>query len=124
MKLEDLGLSVKGERFSLKRSVEGAAVIRLADEITVGQLKLEAGGEALVVRALCIEEPYRSYGAGSEAVLLLNRTCDAAGVPLVRAWAPPDRGLAVYFWIRMGYRPLHGEGPEGGLWFERRRAGA
>ena len=121
VKLEDLGLPVKGERFRLERSQDGAAVIRLADGVTVGNLKLEAGNKGLVVRGLCIEAPYRSYGAGSEAALLLNRACDAAGVAFVRTWAPPDRGLAVYFWIRMGYRPLHGEGPESGVSFERRR---
>ena len=124
MNLEDLVLPQKGERFSLERGADGASVIRLSDGIAVGKLQLEVGDQALLVRALCIEEPFRSYGAGSEAALLLNRACDAAGVPLVRTWAPPDRGLAVYFWIRMGYRPLHGEGPEGGLWFERRRADA
>ena len=84
-------------------------------------MQVEPERDGLMIRSLCIDEPHRSYGAGSEAVLLFNRACDAAGVPLVRTWAPPDGGLAVYFWIRMGYRPLHGEGPEGGLWFERRR---
>ena len=38
----------------------------------------------------------------------------------IKAWAPPDLGLAVYFWVRMGLSPLHGEGPDGGIWFERR----
>ena len=51
--------------------------------------------------------------------LLLTAACDNAGVPLLRAWAPPHLGLSVYFWIRMGFSPLHGEGPEGG-----RRIGA
>lgn len=117
-----IALPVTGERFRLERRDGSAiAVIRMADNIEVGTLQIESAGKGLLVRSLCIDEAHRSYGAGSEAILLFNRACDAAKVPMVRTWAPPDRGLAVYFWIRMGYRPVHGEGPEGGLWFERRR---
>jgi hypothetical protein len=41
------------------------------------------------------------------------------GNPSRALWAPPDLGLAVYFWSRMGLRPLNGPGPDGGIWFER-----
>ena len=116
----DLPLPIQGERFRLERSEDAVAVVRLADGFRVGRLELEAEDEGLFVRALCIESEHRSYGAGSEAALLLNRACETAGVPLVRTWAPPHLGLSVYFWIRMGFRPLHGEGPDGGIWFERR----
>lgn len=95
-------------------------MVRQADGVQVGTLALDVSGDALVVRSLCIDAEYRGYGAGSEAVLLFNELCRTGGVELIRTWAPPDRGLAVYFWIRMGYRPLGGEGPDGGIWFERR----
>ena len=121
MTLDDLALPVTGERFRLEREGDDIAVRRSNGE-RVGSMAVEETADGLCIRALCIEQAHRSYGAGSEAALLFNRACDAAGVPLVRTWAPPDRGLAVYFWIRMGFAPVHGEGPEGGLWFERRRA--
>jgi len=116
-----LALPVLGERFRLEEASWGElAVVRIADSLPVGKIELETAREGVVVRSLCIDEAYRSYGAGSEAALLLNHACGAANVPVVHSWAPPDRGLAVYFWIRMGYRPIHGEGRSGGIWFERR----
>ena len=120
MKFEDLALPVVGDRFRLERAGGGLEVARLSDGERVGTMQVEHADGSLFVRALCIDEAHRSYGAGSESALLFNRACDAAGVAVVRTWAPPDRGLAVYFWIRMGYRPLGGEGPDGGIWFERR----
>ena len=117
-----LALPIEGDRFRLERESDTSlAVFRKNDGERVGTLTVEWQGDALAVRSLFIDEAHRSYGAGSEAALLFNRACDAGAIPLVRTWAPPGRGLSVYFWIRMGFRPLHGEGPEGGLWFERRR---
>jgi hypothetical protein len=118
--MEALALPVQGDRFRLERWENGLSVVRLSDRAAVGRIDIEEIQEGLLLRALCIDEAHRSYGAGSEAARLFNRACDDARVPLVRTWAPPDRGLSVYFWIRMGYRPLHGEGPDGGIWFERR----
>lgn len=117
----NLGLPVEGERFRLDASADGIDVVRRADGQTVGTIALESTGDEFIVRSLCIDPGARSYGAGSEAALLLNQAFDAAGARRVRAPAAPDLGLSVYFWIRMGYRPLHGEGPDGGIWFERKR---
>ena len=112
---------IDGERFDLRRAGSGFDVLRKRDAERVGSIALESGVDCLTIRSLCIDEAHRSYGAGSEAARLFTATCDAAGVPLLRAWAHPNLGLSVYFWIRMGFSPLHGEGPEGGMWFERRR---
>jgi len=97
----------------------GYAIVRLADDVAVGQLRLEVEADQLTVCSLCIEVAYRGYGCGSEAGWLLVQASESRG--RLRAWAPPDRGLAVYYWIRMGLRPLPGKGPGGGIWFERRR---
>jgi hypothetical protein len=100
-------------------------IIRLADSERVGHLSLETAATTLIVRELCIDQPHRSYGCGSESGWLIVRAAEAAGYDLVRAWAPPNLGLAVYFWFRMGLHPLHGEGPNKGIWLERRlRPGA
>jgi hypothetical protein len=120
--LDSLTLPVEGDRFRLERDGTNVAVVRTNSGERVGALEVADEPHGLFIRSLCIDEPHRRYGAGSEAALLFNRACDAAAIPLVRAWAPPDRGLSVYFWIRMGFRPLHREGPEGGIWFERRRS--
>ena len=114
-----LGLPLEGERVRLERREKALEIIRLADNETVGRVELEDDGETLTVRALCVDEAYRSYGCGSETGYLLVSAAERAGYVRLRAWAPPDRGLAVYFWFRMGLHPLHGEGPEGGIWLEK-----
>lgn len=98
-------------------------MIRLRDGACIGTLELALRGEdTLVVEALCVDEGARSYGAGSEAARMLATSAAKAGFTTLRAWAPPGLGLAAYFWIRMGLRPRHGEGPDGGIWFERKLA--
>lgn len=116
-----LAETVPGERFELHANSDGFAIVRKSDEARVGAIVLEPEEDRTTIRSLCVDEAYRSYGAGSEAARLLTGACDAAGVALLRAWAHPSLGLSVYFWIRMGFAPLHGEGPEGGIWFERQR---
>jgi GNAT superfamily N-acetyltransferase len=100
---------------------EGAApgefTIWATDE-AIGSGALSVDGDTLRIERLCINPKGRGYGAGSEAARLLLDAAAGAGMRRVRAHAPPDLGLAVYFWIRMGLRPLHGDGPEGGIWFE------
>ncbi|MEO6399061.1 MAG: GNAT family N-acetyltransferase [Tepidiformaceae bacterium] len=120
MKVPLLALLVQGERFRLESGDSGKlAVIRLQDQVVVGACTIEFRQGTLTVRSLCIEPPYRSYGAGTEAAGLLITVAEAAGVSLIRAWAHPNLGLSAYFWGRMGLRPRHGEGPEGGIWYER-----
>jgi Acetyltransferase (GNAT) family len=113
-----LTFPMRGERVTVVSTDDGI-VVRDRDGTEIGTVQLERmDGNILFIKRLCIEEARRGYGAGTEtAQLLLAAAAETA--PAVRAWAPPDLGLAVYFWIRMGLRPLHGEGPDGGIWFER-----
>jgi hypothetical protein len=52
--------------------------------------------------------PQRRFsGLGGEAVLVVEREVRARwGVKRCFAPVPDGRGLAVYFWLRLGYRPL------------------
>jgi GNAT superfamily N-acetyltransferase len=117
---EWVAVPLEGQRVRLEERDGALAVLSQANGETVGQVVLEKRGEALFVRSLCIDETQRGYGLGSETAKLLRGAAGEAGWGVLRAWAPPERGLAVYFWCRMGLRPLHGEGPDGGIWFERR----
>ena len=113
-------LQAVGDR--VKLVAEGAAalgVVRLNDGARVGEIRLSLEAGELVIDGLCVDAEHRSYGAGSEAAWLLVSAARSAGVALLRAWAYPNLGLSVYFWTRMGFSPRHGEGPEGGIWFER-----
>lgn len=120
---ERLGLPRPGARFRLEADTPGVSriiVARHGGEV-VGAIDATTGedGASLLVSSLCIEDGRRGYGAGSEAARLLIRAAEESGFSCIRAWAPAGRGLAVYFWMRMGLRPLHGEGPDGGIWLER-----
>ena len=109
-----------GERVRIDGPLPGESIlIRLSDGHAAGSLVTREDGASLVVERLCIEPAFRGYGLGSDAARLVRLAAERGPWNVLRAWAPPDLGLAIYFWCRMGLRPLHGEGPDGGLWFER-----
>lgn len=83
------------------------------------------------VAFLAIEPARRFRGLGSEASLAIERHLRSTK-EIQRFYAPvPDgRGLAVYFWLRLGYRPLLqtqapgpllglSRGPKAGIWLLR-----
>jgi hypothetical protein len=112
--------TLRGGRVEIDGELPGLCTLRrLDDGATAGELRTSADGATLMIERLCVEEGLRGYGLGSEAAALVRGAAETGPWTVLRAWAPPDRGLAVYFWCRMGLRPLHGEGPEGGMWFER-----
>ncbi len=115
---------IAGERITLRRSGEVGDAVRYeirwrGARDAIGAAALDLAGEVPVIERLCIDEEARGYGAGSESATALLRLLGRR-YAVVRTWAPPDQGLAVYFWVRTGFRPVAGEGPHGGLWFEQR----
>jgi hypothetical protein len=68
---------------------------------------------------LAIDPVRRFRGLGGEAGLIIERHIRARlGTTRFYAPIPDGRGLAVYFWLRLGYRPLvqlHSPGPLIGL---------
>ena len=119
--MNHLKLPISGARFRLETGANPGdiRVIRLVDSTDVGALAVSVEDGVVTIDSLCIEVEHRSYGAGSEAARLLSEAASAAGARKLRAWAHPNLGLSAYFWGRMGLHPLHGPGPEGGIWFER-----
>jgi GNAT superfamily N-acetyltransferase len=116
-----LGPLLDGPRVRLEAiSPTEYRILRTVDGEQFGRLALDEAGGALIVQALCVDEAHRGYGAGSGAAALIREAWarDKRWTTL-RAFAPAGAGLAVYYWMRMGLRPVPGEGPEGGLLFER-----
>jgi ribosomal protein S18 acetylase RimI-like enzyme len=76
-------------------------------------------GASASVPLIAIDPQRRFRGLGGEAGLALEQHLRSQlGVERVYAPVPEARGLAVYFWLRLGYRPLSaGEmpGPPAGL---------
>jgi hypothetical protein len=87
-----------------------------------GVLIGDAGGQSIGAAVVLLDRPVagaasvpfltvvpsrRFRGLGGEAGLLLERHLRRKlGVERVYAPIPDWRGLAVYFWLRLGYRPL------------------
>jgi GNAT superfamily N-acetyltransferase len=65
---------------------------------------------------LTIDPARRFRGLGGEAGIELERHLRTLGYERVYAPVPEGRGLAVYFWLRLGFRPLNrGESPKAPL---------
>jgi hypothetical protein len=111
-------LPATGERHRLDLHDRGATIVRLADDAPVGTIVFDTSESAeLAIRCIEVDEPERGYGAGSEAIRLLLAA--SSGYDTATAMAPPDQGLPVYFWSRMGFRPHFGAQPDGGITFTR-----
>lgn len=99
--LDDLLAHVQAGDATLvsKRSGEAVGlVVVLAHEPERGAACLPFAG---------IDPAERFRGLGGEAVLALERRIEERwGTRRFLAPVPEGRGLAVYFWLRLGYRPL------------------
>ena len=112
------------------RETDGFAIADAAgDPVGLGVVRPEGPRPGAATFAFVTIDPARRYaGLGGEAAL-------AAEAQARRRWpvdellapVPEGRGLAVYFWLRLGYRPLTGaeapwqllglaEQPYAGIW--------
>lgn len=109
-----------GLQQALLRNEELLLVV-LTDDQPVGVLVLADEAATTRIDRLAIAAPLRNLGLGAEAVYaaeaLRSSRFVLAGVPL-------QNGLAIYFWLRVGYRPLYPSPetaalPPGRLWMRR-----
>ena len=61
---------------------------------------------ALIWTWLAIDARWRAYGYGGASVPLLEQAARSAGARIALAPLPPDNGVALYFWLRLGYTPV------------------
>jgi RimJ/RimL family protein N-acetyltransferase len=99
--------------FEEARSRPGRDLLAIAlasDGEVVGLLDRRAPYPAwdwLAVGFLALAEPYRGRGLGSESVLALEEDARRRGLAhRFAAGVGADAGRALYFWLRLGYRPL------------------
>ena len=69
-------------------------------------LSSPVGSQALIWTWLAVDARWRAYGYGGAAVPLLEQAARGVGATTALAPLPPDNGVALYFWLRLGYTPL------------------
>ena len=94
-------------RAAQDRAVRARAIERDGPPIGVALYTLDRPGRAAATIDLVATSPGQARrGAGMTAARLAEGEMRAAGISRVYAPAPATHGIAVYFWIRLGYRPL------------------
>jgi RimJ/RimL family protein N-acetyltransferase len=77
-----------------------------ADE-PIGLIEYRLDGDWLTVAFIALAKAYRGWGYGSEAVRLVEEWAAREGLAeRFRAEVDVRNGLGLYFWLRLGYRPL------------------
>lgn len=72
----------------------------------VARLSSAPGIQALIWTWLAVDAGWRAYGYGGASVPLLEQAGRDVGATLALAPLPHDNGVALYFWLRLGYTPL------------------
>ena len=57
---------------------------------------------------LAVDARWRAYGLGGAAVPIIERAALRLGATTGRVLVPASNGIGLYFWLRLGYRPLPG----------------
>lgn len=73
------------------------------ESLGVAVYERDESADALFIRTIVIRPELRGWGFGPEAVELLERDNSATSYT---AWVQPTDGLNLYFWLRLGYRPV------------------
>lgn len=73
---------------------------------TVGAVAATREGDSLRWTWLAVGAAWRAMGYGGAAVPLVERAAKRRGLVDARVLAPASNGVALYFWLRLGYRPL------------------
>ncbi len=118
-----------GEGSDAGGHVSRATIWRAGPPGPIGELRWRIGwpGEGLAaVEALELAADEQGWGYGPEAVLRLEDRLKENGVKGVAVGVDREDGLALFFWLRLGYRSMPaGESPaDGRFWMVRMLGGA
>ena len=95
---------VTWQEFRQRLTPSQAVLVVTRDLRPVGFAVFRGGKAAVRLDAIAIAADKRNLGLGTDAVLALEQRF--TGRPLL-AGVPPANGLAIYFWLRAGYRPIY-----------------
>ena len=94
-------------RLSADVTTRASIVLRDGEDagLVIYRIDTPASGAA-IVEIVATPPEFARHGAGMGAVALIEHALRAAGIRTVYAPSPAIHGIATYFWIRLGYRPL------------------
>ncbi len=104
----ELEQNQRSNRLSEPLSARQHPLIEL-NGLPIGLASYELDGERLLIHELAVAAEHRDRGYGAEAVFTIETLSGAAES---YALVPLANGLAVYFWLRIGYRPRFRSRPE------------
>lgn len=107
----ELGAELPGERLldalRVEHGLQGRIVVRDGDAVGLVVYRLHAPRDgAAIVEMVATQPEHARRGSGMTAVAAVEDALRTQGVRAVHAPAPAAHGIATYFWIRLGYRPL------------------
>ena len=73
--------------------------------VVVGALSGRLAGNRAIWTWLAVDAQWRAFGFGGAAVPLFERAARQLGAREALAPLPADNGVALYFWLRLGYAP-------------------
>ena len=95
------------ERLSADARTRASIVQRDGEAVGLVIYRIDAPAPgATIVEIVTTPPAFARRGAGMGAVALIEDALRAEGVRTVYAPSPAIHGIATYFWIRLGYRPL------------------
>jgi len=86
-----------------ERAKRECAIVVAREE--AGVVRFTVRDAEVIIEWMELAPERRGWGHGSEAVRLLEEQMAGEGVKRVRALVPVENGLALYFWLRLGYLP-------------------
>jgi ribosomal protein S18 acetylase RimI-like enzyme len=85
-----------------------AAITKPGEDTPIGVLTylLDGRRHTATISWVALAPGARRLGLGQDAVRLFEEAATRRGVRTFRATVDSSNGLALYFWLRLGYRPL------------------
>jgi GNAT superfamily N-acetyltransferase len=97
--------SEKAARTALGGGDFGRVLVFNGSGEEIGWIEAAESGGWLEIGWIELAAEQRGWGHGSEAVRLIEERAAERDVRRARALVPVGNGLALYFWLRLGYRP-------------------
>ena len=95
------------ERLRVERGLRAQIIVRACDDVGLVVYRVGAPKrDAAIVEIVATPHALARRGSGMSAVALVEDGLRTEGMRMVYVPTPAVHGIATYFWIRLGYRPL------------------